>query len=1256
MMSCFFLPQDQSIPPETAPETQGRRPGHVQHSRGWKSVVTSILARAIKWLLREHTGRGHAKRRAVSERTSVVMSATVLLSAGGLACSQAPADEVPADLDAVEARADVPAGCPEGLRGWEEYGVCAPPVPACERPWEIPVVGAAAARAGAPGDGCLPVGPRACPKLWDPISEVQCQPGGLVDFDGAACRPGFVLTDDEAACIPLFEEGCGEVEIPVLGGGCKKIGPQWAKAGQPLFDDCEPGHLALPGGGCAPVGPRACPKLWDPLAAADCQAGDLLPCPAGWAESEDGLSCDPGYAECPAGELALPGGSCEWVVAKPEECPAGPFPEAPPGATEVLHVLAASQCQSGCGGKEKPYPSVQAAVDAAPDGAAVLVGPGTYDEGILLTRAVSVIGLCASLVTISGTAPMPGDSAKVKLAGIAVSKAGGLEISGVRVASAAVGLALDGAKDVIVEGIEVAGARGLGLYVAGGSDLHAERLSIHDTTPETESTWMKGYGLWVAGGSQAEIEQSLMEKAQGAGAYVRDPGTSLTMSGSTVRSTLPLANGELGYGLAVTDGAEGQVVDCLLEANGEAGIRLVHPGTHLGMATTVVRYSKPTPEGLYGHGLVAVKGASATLTDCLFDGNASEGIWAGYAGTALELVGTVVRGTVPDGEGSYGSGIQVILAASAVISRCLVEGNWAGGLSTAYPGTQLELTGTLVRRNKANSTGQSGIGLQAFEGAQVALSSCLFEENDSEGLLISGAEAFVELSKCVVRDTMFDAGGSFGQAMQVADGARVGASDSLFDSNASEAISAFDPGTLVELLDSVVRDTKPDGEGDLGHGLQASEGAAISLSASVLEDNSETAVLAAGVGTEVTLTDTIVRDTRWNAESGLGGRALQVTKGSRAVLTDCLLERNAERGILAAGTGTELTLAGCAVLDTQPDGTGDGGWGIQAGAGASVSISSSLISDNTEGGILVADPGSELKLDAAVVRRSMPSVQGKFGRGLEVQNRAAVTVVDSLFDDNAELGIRATEAGTRVELSGSVLHNTTANVGGKFRRGLEVSAGAQAFVSRGLFDATPVVALLAVHPGTKVEMAGSMLRTTRLDEQEQFGMAAAAFLGAELLVIDSLFQENHTAALMAGDPGTVVAISGSAALGTRGGGVAGRGLQQEYGDGFVAVAGARLDVESAVVAGNSRVGLYYREAEGKVTGSVIWNNGSYGLAMHECVAQVDYGSTTGYSLGDGGNFVFGNAAGLPPAYALDVTTSPGALPLPNPPQVEEMPR
>jgi len=100
---------------------------------------------------------------------------------------------------------------------------------------------------------------------------------------------------------------------------------------------------------------------------------------------------------------------------------------------------------------------------------------------------------------------------------------------------------------------------------------------------------------------------------------------------------------------------------------------------------------------------------------------------------------------------------------------------------------------------------------------------------------------------------------------------------------------------------------------------------------------------------------------------------------------------------------------------------------------------------------------------------------------------------------------------------------------------------------------------------------------------------------------------------------------------------------QLFGDGLFAGNGSIAQVESTIVTDSARTGAYYYEASGTMSGSVIKGNGSYGLAMGSCEANVTYK--------DNGNYIFGNALDMPAGEAAQVTTNPKGLPLPPTPEV-----
>ena len=73
------------------------------------------------------------------------------------------------------------------------------------------------------------------------------------------------------------------------------------------------------------------------------------------------------------------------------------------GAAPRDHGGAASLCvgrQPGC------YGSIQAAVDAAPDGATITIGPGTFAGGITIAKSLTLRGAAAAATVISGGGPV----------------------------------------------------------------------------------------------------------------------------------------------------------------------------------------------------------------------------------------------------------------------------------------------------------------------------------------------------------------------------------------------------------------------------------------------------------------------------------------------------------------------------------------------------------------------------------------------------------------------------------------------------------------------------------------------------------------------------------------------------------------------------------------------------------------------------------------------------------------------------------
>ena len=1125
-------------------------------------------------------------------------------------CSGTP----PAAPDVVADTAPEITTCADGLMLWEEYNVCAPRVDDCPNPWELPLI----------GGGCMAIGPRACPKGWDPDSEVDCEPGELLEYDGSACPEGFVLTEDEVACIPFFQEGCGEMEIPVLGGGCKKVGPEWydpelpyGGLEVPYFDECPEGLLALEGGGCIQVGPRACPKLWDPEADVGCEVGDVLPCPEGWEESEDGMYCDPGYAECGPGERALVGGECERVIPLAEDCPVGPFPEVPEGATEVVYASAGSACEDGCGSPGAPYASLQAAVNAVADGGYVLVGPGTYEEGVLLEKPVHVIGLCASRVMVAGAVVLPGESPMVSLAGVAVVGADNVGLSGIRIASPVVGLAIVESTGAHVTQVEIGSVAGLGVYVAKGSEVALDRLWVHDTVAAADSAWMEGYGLWVVEGADVSVSEGLVEGALGAGVFIKGIQTRLTMAETVVRNTQSLVGGTMGYGMLATGGAEAAVSGCMFEENTEIEVGVADFGTQLEVSDTVVRDTTCSGNGKCGMAMTVGEGAAAEVSGCLFQGNRVGGVGVYHSGTVMELSRTVVRDTKPGKNDESGMGVYVTLGAEVAMSGCLLEENVEVGVMASRVGTRIELLGTVVRDTQPNKNGDGGYGMQVGEAATATISVCVFEENSQVGVVIADSDTQVDLSATVIRRTrpgkvgadaagihvsnaatavvsgclvegnaqlgvaLFHAGtsaefsgtvvretkpdedGEFGFGMWTGDAATATVSGCLFEGNVSKGVSVASPGALVVLADTVVRETKARADGEDGIGMVAVDGATAAVMGCLFEGSAEMGVLAVAFGTHVNFVNSVVRDAK-PVQSG--GHGMAVGFAATAVISDCLFERNASTGVSVAHPGTQAELSATVMRDTEPGEPGIS-FEMQVYGAATATFSGCLFERNSDVSIAIGEPGTHVKLTGTVMRNSNPDESGAEGAGMQVSHAATAIVSDCLFERSTSTGIFVVHDGTQVELSGTVVRDTVPSGQGESDHGILIADGAKATISSCMFEGNAALGLATVDFGTELELLTTVVRDTKPRESGVEGIGIATYSAATATVSGCLFEGNTSAGAAVLSTGTQAEFLGSVVRDTK------PDVGGNWGAGIIVTEGAKAGAQRCLFRHNASIGI-----------------------------------------------------------------------------------
>lgn len=210
----------------------------------------------------------------------------------------------------------------------------------------------------------------------------------------------------------------------------------------------------------------------------------------------------------------------------------------------------------------------------------------------------------------------------------------------------------------------------------------------------------------------------------------------------------------------------------------------------------------------------------------------------------------------------------------------------------------------------------------------------------------------------------------------------------------------------------------------------------LTLRSALIEQSHELGVHVSG--SQLMLDGVVVRGTLPLASNPQSGRGVSVqldpnaSVATTAVVTRSLIEDNREHGVFVAGS--EATLEGVVIRRTLPSPGSQlfgRGIGIQAsqatGAPASVTVTSSLVEDNHDVGVLVA--GSQATLEGVVVRGTLPDASSRrSGRGVGIQQSlitalpASALVARSLIEDNHDLGVFV--AGSDLTLEGVVIRRT----------------------------------------------------------------------------------------------------------------------------------------------------------------------------------------------------------------------------------------
>ena len=348
-------------------------------------------------------------------------------------------------------------------------------------------------------------------------------------------------------------------------------------------------------------------------------------------------------------------------------------------------------------------------------GAAVEIERAVVDRTVGVALAVYDADLQASDVLVRETSPSmvepsfahgigldTGGSLVVRRARIERSgilgigaNAGTVDVEDVVVRGMVDGIALQAQGDVsfTARRVLVEDGAGAGLNAIQGARFVAEDVVIRRTAA-SPATDLYGHALSATLGGSLEVTRVLVEEATQIGVAVA--GGSATLTDAIVRDTRVRSDGMAGHGVHAQEGGTVRLERGLVAGSGGAGIYLISPGTTGTFTDIAVRDTRGSRlmdlDGVLGHGLSVLDGASANVTGGLFERNREVAIVAFLNSEIVlddvEVLDTLERACAETGcaTGGAGTGIAAFENARVRATRFSVRRSALAGVQVGRNG------------------------------------------------------------------------------------------------------------------------------------------------------------------------------------------------------------------------------------------------------------------------------------------------------------------------------------------------------------------------------------------------------------------------------------------------------------------------------------------------------------------------------------------------------------------------------------------
>ncbi|HNT27805.1 MAG TPA: right-handed parallel beta-helix repeat-containing protein [bacterium] len=525
-----------------------------------------------------------------------------------------------------------------------------------------------------------------------------------------------------------------------------------------------------------PVDWGTCPEGWEPKEEKD-EDGNLL---AKYCEPilpPDDTECEPGY-------FAMFGSTeCQRIG---DPCPEGEFADIPTDAgTEIIYVSEGE--------------SIQAAIDAAQDGAVIAIGKGTFTEkesypgdwsdGNPRDAAISISSYPSKSITLWGACPektiLRSDTPPLEglFSAIIMIKqydpSSRVLVRDITVSGNRIGIAVKASSSnednflvrrtslVELENVAIVDAKETGLYIRGSARVFFTNGLIRNTVPDD---WGLGMGIDIDESASLVASRLIVEKSRSTGIKMDSSdevfGSLLIARDLIVRDTLSRESDQgntNGEGIIIGNHVTADLSRVLIEQNRNFGIIAVNASGVKQKITAkdiIIRDTLPEESSsisgfglaiadsdeLYDTGATEVK-----INNALIEKSHSVGLYAGSlegGETWLMATDLIVRDTYPNmADSGVGSGMELSDNSTIVLERTLIERNKTFGMAayTEKENSYVDLFVIDLRvldTESQQSDYRWGDGLVLMDNVTAEINRTILKNNREIGMLINNSSLF----------------------------------------------------------------------------------------------------------------------------------------------------------------------------------------------------------------------------------------------------------------------------------------------------------------------------------------------------------------------------------------------------------------------------------------------------------------------------------------------------------------------------------